>query len=175
MQITALEEYGIRCAYQLAKHHHDGPLAASRIAELEGLSVEYVSKIMHLFRKGGLVLASRGNQGGFYLAKNPELTYLDEVFSHLRSKKEMNESFCEKFPGQQTVCNHSGSCSIRPVWNVLSGYFNEILGSLTLNDILSREEDIEKHIKSIASKKANDIKSNLSKNPTQPSRGEATQ
>jgi len=153
MHISALEEYGIRCALQLAKSHESGALAASRIARLEGLSVEYVSKIMHLFRKSGLVLAARGNQGGFYLAQQPTEISLQAVFDSLDStRKDKIENFCDQFPGQQSVCTHSGECALRPVWQLLSSYFNQILSALTLQDLMGREIEVHKVVGALACK-----------------------
>src|SRR5205823_5937207 len=69
MHISAVEEYGLRCALQLASQPEGSVLAASQVAEREGISVQYASKILHLFRKAGLVSASRGMQGGFRLVR----------------------------------------------------------------------------------------------------------
>jgi len=48
MNVTALEEYGLRCAVQLASLPEGTTLSAPEIAEREGLSIEYVSKFMLL-------------------------------------------------------------------------------------------------------------------------------
>jgi len=97
MHVSPLEEYGLRCAIQLAKlWTNKGHLSASRIAELEGLSVEYVSKIMYLFRKSGLARSVRGIDGGFLLQKAPQETPVLDVFRALKSKED-EENFCNHF------------------------------------------------------------------------------
>lgn len=166
MQISALEEYGVRCALQLAKHHAQGSLPASKIAEAEGLSVEYVGKIMHLFRKSGLVLASRGNQGGFYLADAPEHVSVHRVFEAMRSPKDNSTQFCERFSGQHEMCRHTGACSLRPVWKVLSGYFDDVLKSLTLADLARREDDATRRVSMVAAQKAGVLTQALRPSPS---------
>jgi len=64
MRITAVEEYGLRCLLNLAREGAKAQLSISEIAEMEGLSVPYTSKLLSILRKSGLVLAARGRGGG---------------------------------------------------------------------------------------------------------------
>lgn len=153
MLITALEEYGVRCAIQLARTYQCGLLPASQIAELEGISVEYASKILHLFKKSGIAVTARGTQGGFGLSRAPGDLTLNEVLNALRGKRRNTQDFCQNYKGLRAVCNHHESCSLRPVWKILSSTFNEILSSLTLAHLLVTEPESEKTIKTIATKK----------------------
>ncbi len=138
MNITSHEEYGLRCAVQLARRFGQGPVAASKIAEMEGISVEYVSKFMHLFRKAGLVQATRGTQGGFSLSKSPRELSLREVLSSLQPKTVL----CEKFSGQREFCVHLDKCSVRPLWSLITHYFERVLGDLVLGDLLKEESQV---------------------------------
>lgn len=158
MHISTLEEYGVRCALQLANHFEEGPVSASTIAEQEGLSVEYVSKIMYLFRKAGLVSASRGNQGGFYLSAKPHQVSIQSLFSAVGRPRNHQKDFCSQYKGQNEVCVHSKGCSIRPVWATISDYFHEVLGELTLHDLLVKEQDSKNNMRSIAREKAEQLK-----------------
>ena len=156
MQLSALEEYGVRCALQLARTYSEGPLSASKVAEKEGLSVEYVSKIMHLFKKSGLVAAARGNQGGFYLTEAPSDIPLKRLLDGIRpqSARESTSEFCNHYTGQGQSCVHIGECALRPVWGLLGSYFDEVLKNLTLQDLLGREVDSEKVVRTLAAEKA---------------------
>jgi Rrf2 family iron-sulfur cluster assembly transcriptional regulator len=55
MRISAVEEYGLRCLVALARKGPDSQLSISEIAELEGLSVPYASKLLAILRRAGLV------------------------------------------------------------------------------------------------------------------------
>ncbi len=141
MRISSLEEYGLRCALQLARFKLKSELAsASVIAEREGLSVEYVSKIMHLFRRGGLVLSTRGIQGGFALAKNPEEVTVKDVFDILavsQKSAENVEGFCSGHSGTHQVCVHNSACHIKPVWSFVFDVFDRVLSGITLADLMA--------------------------------------
>ncbi|MEZ4815891.1 MAG: Rrf2 family transcriptional regulator [Bdellovibrionota bacterium] len=140
MRISSLEEYGLRCALQLARYKLKSELAsASLIAELEGLSVEYVSKIMHLFRRGGLVQSTRGIQGGFALAKIPSEVSVKEVLDVLavsQKSPESVEGFCAGHSGVHEVCVHRSSCQIKPVWSYVFDAFDRVLSGITVADLI---------------------------------------
>jgi Rrf2 family protein len=160
MHITTLEEYGIRCALQLARHNKevDGPaLQASQIAKFEALSTEYVAKIMQIFRKEGLVRSLRGTQGGFILEKSPKDITLKDIMDSLKGKKEIAEEFCDKYTGNEKSCVHDCDCPLRPVWTTIFSYFDEILGAVTLNDLLMKEKDAQKYIQTLSLKKCKQV------------------
>ena len=60
MQLSAKEEYGLRCLLQVARHEGAEPLRIPEIAAREGLSPEYTAKLMRALRQGGLVVSTRG-------------------------------------------------------------------------------------------------------------------
>jgi Rrf2 family protein len=177
MHISAMEEYGLRCVLQLARLSagHETrrstdkaparPLSASEIAEKEGISVEYVSKFMHLFKKAGLVHATRGVQGGFLLAHAPEQLPLKAVFDALKTKHQSDAavasngaSFCGQFSGKNETCVHINQCSVRPFWNVFTYYFDEVAKSLTVADLIAQEKEASEKIKSIVDEKVVAVK-----------------
>lgn len=161
MHISAVEEYGLRCALQLASLEEGAVLAASQIAEREGISVQYASKIMHLFKKAGLVKASRGMQGGFCLDRKS--IALKEVFSAMKEDKE-DRNFCGQYKGLQAECVHLKDCSVRPVWNVLSEYFDSVLEQVTLEDLVRGETQSKKRIEVFAKQEADKIRKRFSSN-----------
>ncbi|TVQ80163.1 MAG: Rrf2 family transcriptional regulator [Bradymonadales bacterium] len=145
MNISAHEEYGLRCAIRLAKAQERGSLAASKIAGEEGLSVEYVSKILHLFRKAKLVKASRGIHGGFSLARPAREIFVKEVFQALSSKL-VREEFCRHFSGQRDECANFSSCSARPLWSLLQFYLDGVVGRMSLEDVSAPEEVVRERL-----------------------------
>lgn len=153
MRITSLEEYGLRCALRLAAFKTKNELAnAPQIAELEGLSVEYVSKIMHLFKKANLVNSTRGTQGGFSLAQRPSDISVKNVLDTLAASKKHNESlddFCGNHKGSNEECRHRGQCTIRPVWLHIFDVFDKVLTSITLADLLVGAPLVSEKIRNI--------------------------
>ena len=69
MHLSAQEEYGLRCLARLARHEGADPVRIQDIAEAEGLSPEYVAKLMRILRNGGIVTSTRGAAGGYHLRR----------------------------------------------------------------------------------------------------------
>lgn len=154
MNVSALEEYGLRCAVSLASLKPDETLSAPEIAEREGLSVEYVSKFMLYLKKAELVKTVRGVNGGFALAKPASEISLKEVFEALGGKRRgvSDEEFCNAYAGKSDNCVHNHGCSIRPFWKILSMYIETFTSEMTLQDMLRSESETFAKMKMIQGK-----------------------
>ncbi len=144
MNVSPLEEYGLRCAVQLASLEAGQTLSAPEIAEREGLSVEYVSKFMLLLKRGGLVRTLRGIHGGFALARPAGQISVKDVFDALKQQRKSKGDFCESFAGKSETCVRSSACGIRPFWQMLSRTVEEFTARMTLQDLLMTESETEK-------------------------------
>ena len=153
MKITAQEEYGLRCILQLARAHKDGePVPVSLIAKREGLSTDYVTKLLVLLRKGGLVESVRGTNGGYALKKYPEEITLSDIVMALEGSFVEHE-ICQKFPGNESECVHVKSgCSIRPVWTSVARQIYDILNLTSLAQLLDEEKEVMRELEEKASK-----------------------
>jgi len=149
MHISPLEEYGLRCALTLAQHYNRSTLSARAISLAEGISIEYVSKVMFLLRKTGVVTAVRGKNGGFHLVKNPHSIHLNTVLNSFSQKKDKNIHFCDQFSGNNKECIRIKNCSIRPVWNLLNRSIHSLFQQITLGDLLEEELKTQKNISQI--------------------------
>lgn len=143
MKVTAQEEYGLRCILQLARNHGGEPLVGRVIAEQEGLSVDYVTKLLMSLRRADLVQSVRGMKGGFILTRKPEEITVGHVLQALGEIVQSNQSqLCEHFPGQLSACIHLDACGIRPIWMILAQYISRVLDQITLADLLQDEVQV---------------------------------
>ena len=133
MKLSPVEEYGLRCMLQLAKHYGEAPVTIRMISEGEGLSTAYVGKLMFLLQKAHLVQATRGVQGGYTLVRRPEELTLEDVFRSL--DPQAFDDVCEKFTGQEQLCVHVSSCAIKQVLSGLNEQMNVYLRKFTLADL----------------------------------------
>lgn len=143
MKFSAVEEYGLRCLIQIAKNEKDNGLTIPELSELEGLSEANVAKILRILRIGGLVEAERGQTGGYRLTKPPEQITLREALQILGGKLFESE-FCSTYTGVSTICTNSTDCSVRSVWRNVQRVIDEVLGRLTLKDLLAPEKEVDK-------------------------------
>src|SRR5438128_10927126 len=69
MKVSTRTEYGIRLLIQLARHDGDGPVSLAGVARREKLPHAYLEQLVGQLRRAGLVSATRGQSGGYQLAR----------------------------------------------------------------------------------------------------------
>ena len=139
MRISAVEEYGLRCLLQLAKKGTKDQLSISEIAEMEGLSIPYASKLLAILRRAGLVTAERGRGGGFTIAREPGEISLYEALTALGGPM-LDPNHCGRYTGLLDQCVHVGSCGVHDVLGGLAGYVQDFLSGTTLADMISTDK-----------------------------------
>lgn len=146
MRITAVEEYGLRCLLALASKGVGEQLSITDIAEAEGLSVPYVSKLLSILRKAGLVTAARGRSGGFSITRPLNEITLYEVLTSLGGPL-IDPEHCSKHSGQRDECIHINNCSVHDVLGGLAGYVQTFLTRTTLADLTGedRMQQLQRH------------------------------
>jgi len=146
LKLSSQEEYGLRCALNLARRSPQdgasGALAARTIAQIsasEGLSTEYSGKLLGILSKSGLVESVRGRNGGYRLTRGASEISVASILAALGSAFYRGET-CERFPGEQDSCVHTNTCSIRSLWSGLQTLIDLVLTRTTLQDLVMLEE-----------------------------------
>lgn len=138
MKITPLDEYGLRCMLQLARVGPDGSMTIPDLAQREGLSTAYVAKLLGLLKGASLVQAARGRTGGYSLASPASEIAVASIMRALGGPT-WESVGCERFNGVHETCIHSTQCSIRSLWAALDAVIDELLGNVTLADLVGGE------------------------------------
>ena len=141
MKLMAQQEYGLRCLLVLAKEP-DSAFTIPLIAKREGLSNPYVAKLMRTLLKGGLVTSTRGQGGGYRLARRPEALNLNLVMNILGGRL-FSENFCKDYSGVKRLCVHNTDCSMRSLWMTLDNTVQGVLNKLSLKSLLCNEAQMQ--------------------------------
>lgn len=139
MRISAAEKYGLRCLLVLARKGPEVQLSISEIAEMEGLSVPYVSKLLSILRKSDLVVAARGRSGGFSIARPSADIDLYEVVTALDGPV-INPDHCSANASRDDECVHMDNCSVHDILGGLSGLVKHFLSQTSLEDLIEGEK-----------------------------------
>src|SRR5829696_266490 len=78
MRISAKADYAVRAAVELATAGDD-PVKGEKIAEAQGIPLQFLEHILLELKHARLVRARRGARGGYWLAKPPEEIRLADV------------------------------------------------------------------------------------------------
>ncbi len=137
-------EYGLHCLLHLSGPPTGVWIASVRdLADLQGVSVDYVAKLFTKLHKAGLTVATEGKKGGFRLARPPaEISVLD-VVSAIDGVKPLFECRevrvrCAVFDGQAPRWAAKGVCSIHSVMLEAEERMRETLAAQTLADLAAR-------------------------------------
>ncbi len=141
MKLSAQEEYGLRCLLRLGREGDGASLTISELSQREGISAPNVAKLMRVLRRGGYVRSTRGKEGGYTLARPAEQINLGEALAVLGGRL-YDPAFCQRHSGVERLCTHMPDCSIRSVWRLVQGAVDEVLGRLSLRDLLCTEEQM---------------------------------
>ncbi|MFH1686078.1 MAG: Rrf2 family transcriptional regulator [bacterium] len=135
MRISAAEEYGLRCLLQLARVGVSEQMSIPEIADAEGISVPYASKLLATLRRAGLVVAVRGRKGGFCIARDASDINILDVITTLGGPL-IDPDHCSKRTGQLDICVHGEHCSVHDIIGGLAGYVGKFLSSTSLQDVI---------------------------------------
>jgi Rrf2 family protein len=138
MKFSAQEEYGLRCLLQIARLGPDGSMTIPEISREEGLTPTHVAKLTMILRKGGFLRSTRGQSGGYALARAPVEIVIGEVLASLGGKL-FDDQFCTKHGGPTTICAHAVDCSVRSLWQVVQTAVDEVLDRVTLADLMEKD------------------------------------
>jgi len=143
MRVTTWTEYSLIISLHLARRGRGGgePVAARELADVERLPADYVEQILLRLRRAGLVESVRGAKGGYYLARAPAAITVRDVMT--ASEHQTFEVNCESHPVDVDRCNPGTACSIRPVWMALQQRVDELLGSISLADLMKQEGQVQ--------------------------------
>src|SRR5947208_14386513 len=109
---------------ELGRQHGDQPTSLKAIAEAEDLPLSYLEHVVARLRKAGLVQASRGAHGGYWLTRPASEITMDEVVLALEGTIAPMECFVN-FNREWVACSHEGdegrACSTKRPWMRLRG------------------------------------------------------
>ncbi|CAN5430574.1 Rrf2 family transcriptional regulator [soil metagenome] len=136
MKFSTQEDYGLRCLLQIAgRPLTETALTIPEISRLEGLSQTHVAKLLMILRQGGFVRSSRGQAGGYRMAREAGEITVGEVLEALGGKL-YDSDFCERHSGQLDVCTHAVDCGVRSLWQNVQKAVDAVVDRITVADLV---------------------------------------
>ena len=138
MKISTKGRYALRMMLDLAQHQGEGCDALKDIAKRQGISKKYLEQIVPILNRSDILKTNRGYQGGYMLAKSPDKYTVGMILR-------LTEGSLAPVPcvEQETdACDRSGACAMQTVWRGLYDVVNDYLDSVTLKDIVDRQNDL---------------------------------
>ena len=121
----------MRACHLLGLAYPENTVSATALETQIGVSGKYIEKIMRMLSSREIVSASRGANGGYYLARSPKEITIGEIVRTLEDDMEIVE--CVKTDGKCKCCPSS------KVWKKLYDGINDLLDGITLEQMIKGE------------------------------------
>ena len=137
MKISSRGRYALRLMVELARSDSSVWVALSDISSNQDISVKYLEQIVPSLVKSGLVLSSRGPQGGYKLAKDAENYTTGEILRTVVGS--LAPVDCLE---SEEGCVRRQHCSTIKFWAGLNNAINKYVDSVTLSDLAKADQSI---------------------------------
>lgn len=133
--ISKTEEYALRAAIQLARHHGEQPVRASALAHETGVPTNYMSKILHKLGRSGVVVSERGRGGGFRLSRAPASVTLSELLMPFAPQNGRERCLLGR-----DECSDADPCSAHYRWKDAKQKIADFFSQTTLADVIAERD-----------------------------------
>jgi Rrf2 family protein len=130
MRLSARVDYALRAVVEVAAT--GGPLTAERIARAQEIPPKFLESILLQLRRGGIVNAQRGPEGGYWLARPAAdialadvIRVIDGPLANVRGQR------------PEELGYHGAAQALQEVWIALRASEREILELVTVADVAS--------------------------------------
>ena len=128
--LSAKTQYAVLALLELVHEQSDGrPAPAARIAERHGIPATFLVQILHELKRAGLVVSTRGANGGYRLSRSAGEVTLADVVDVLDSTEPTTECAAGESPFAAALGEICGD---------LARARREVLSSVTLADLADR-------------------------------------
>lgn len=134
LKISAKARYALRILMDVAVNASETtPRTGAAIAQSQQISEKFLSRIVVMLRRNGLLRSVRGNVGGFRLAMSPDDIRLIDVIEAVQGPLAVIDCLLP-----ESACPRQGTCVARRVWADVNAAFASTLSKVTLASILRR-------------------------------------
>ena len=134
LKISAKARYALRILLDVAVNASETmPRTGAAIAQAQQISEKFLSRIVVMLRRKGLLCSVRGNIGGFRLAMSPDDIRLIDVIEAVQGPLAVIDCL---LPG--AACPRQGTCVAQRVWADVNATLVSTLSKVTLASILRR-------------------------------------
>ncbi|MCP4751164.1 MAG: Rrf2 family transcriptional regulator [Proteobacteria bacterium] len=134
MKLSTKCRYGIRAIIEIARNYKKCPTKRKEISSNQGIPDSYLENILIDLKHNNIVVSIRGAGGGFMLKRSPDEISMLNIVEALQGSLALVD--CIESP---SVCKRIESCVVRPVWIDLQKAQENVLQSVTIKELLDRE------------------------------------
>lgn len=157
MKLSTKGRYGLRAMIDLAIHGENQRVSIKSISDRQKISENYLERLIALLKKAGYVSSSRGAQGGYSLKVPATDISVGDILRALEG--DLNPVDCT-LTNDDLECSAENLCVTKFVWKKISDSINEVVDSISLQDMVDEQMSIQNKYGNVEEKEH--VQSNLS-------------
>jgi Rrf2 family transcriptional regulator, iron-sulfur cluster assembly transcription factor len=140
MKFSKKSEYALRALVAMARDAGKTTFSIQEIAQAERIPLKFLEQILLMLKNGGLLRSKRGVGGGYQLTRQARYISFAEVLELIDGPAEPID--CSVHAGKPTACDCGivGACALGQAAAQLRDQTNQWLRSVTLADIVEKEQ-----------------------------------
>lgn len=138
MKISTKGRYALRMLLDLAIHQNEEYVSLKDIAERQEISKKYLEQIVPMLNRAGLLRTTRGNKGGYMLTKKASKYTVGDILR--ATEGSLSPVACLDYTPNE--CSRAAQCATLFVWEGLYKQTVEYLDSITLQDIVNHNNEM---------------------------------
>ena len=141
MKLTTKSRYAVMAMADLAMFKDKGPTSLTDISLRQNISVAYLEQIFIKLKSKNLVKSVRGAKGGYELEYSPEEIKISNIISAVDEEVKMIN--CKK-ESKKGCNNKSTKCITHNLWDQLDQHINNFFEKVKLQDLIKKNQIINK-------------------------------
>jgi Rrf2 family protein len=130
LRISAKVDYAVRAAVELASAADEKPVKAERIANAQGIPLNFLENILGELRHAGIVRSHRGAEGGFRLAKPADQIAIADII------RAVEGPLASVRGGPPEEAEYPGAAAPLPrVWIAVRANLRKVVEHVTVADV----------------------------------------
>ena len=133
MKLTTRSEYALLALVYLARHENEGYISIDHIAKAQEIPPKFLEQLMLALKRAHFLRSTKGQHGGYALAKKPDQITLAEVIrlfdGALAPTESVSENFYESTPIEKEK-------KLTRVFKDIRDYVSQKLEKTTLADVM---------------------------------------
>lgn len=132
MMISTRGRYALRVLIDMAEHQDGEYIPLKEVAARQGISLNYVERIMSVLTKAKLVEGLHGKGGGYRLTKSPNQYKVGDILR--LAEGDLAPVACLGCEAKE--CDRKVECRTFSMWDKFYNITNEYFDGITLADLM---------------------------------------
>lgn len=134
MKLSSKGRYAVTAMLDVALHAGNGPVPLMDISERQGISLSYLEQLFAKLRKSELVNSVRGPGGGYFLGREADDIFINEVIAAV--DESVDATRCQG----QANCQGGSRCLTHKLWANLSDRIEGFLSNISLGELVEQKD-----------------------------------